>query len=74
LAAAAEVLKNAAKPSGARELIAAMAKQRLWISSAGTTPHATLSAAIHREIAAKGKDARFVKADRGLFLSDTQGK
>jgi hypothetical protein len=54
----------------ARELITAMAEQGLWTSPAGKTPHATLYAAIHREIAAKGKDVRFVKAGRGLFASN----
>ena len=33
----------------------------------GATPHATLYAAMIREIKAKGKDARFEKADRGQF-------
>ena len=73
LDAAADVLKNAAKPMGAKELIAAMAEQGLWTSPAGKTPHATLYAAIHREIAAKGKNARFVKAGRGLFVSNMEG-
>ena len=39
---------------------------RLW-STGGKTPHATLYAAIIREIAKKGKDARFRKVDRGRF-------
>jgi hypothetical protein len=38
----------------------------LW-STSGKTPHATLYAAIIREIADKGKDARFEKVDRGQF-------
>jgi len=48
-------------------MIAAMAEQGLWTSPAGKTPHATLYAAILREIGAKGGKARFRKTDRGLF-------
>jgi hypothetical protein len=39
-----------------------------WKTS-GKTPHATLYAAIIREIADKGKEARFCKAGRGLFTA-----
>ena len=67
LDAAAQVLAKAKKPMLAQELITAMAEQGLWTSPAGKTPHATLYAAMLREVAAKGKDARFVKTDRGLF-------
>lgn len=44
-----------------------------WTTS-GKTPHATLYAAMIREIAAKGKDARFRKSDRGLFVAASVGK
>ena len=67
LDAAAQVLAKAGKPMRAQELIAAMAEQGLWSSPAGKTPHATLYAAMLREITAKGKEARFTKVDRGLF-------
>ncbi len=67
LDAAAQVLSKTEKPMGARDLIAAMTERRLWSSPGGKTPHATLYAAIHREIAAKGDAARFKKVDRGLF-------
>ena len=67
LDAAATVLKKSGKPMRSRELITAMAKQGLWTSPGGKTPHATLYAAMIREIAAKGKDARFTKTERGLF-------
>jgi len=67
LDAAAEVLKKAGKPMRSQEMIAAMAEQGLWSSPAGKTPHATLYAAILREIGDKGGEARFRKADRGLF-------
>ncbi len=67
LDAAAEVLKKAGKPMRSQEMIAAMSEQGLWSSPAGKTPHATLYAAILREIGDKGSEARFRKADRGLF-------
>ena len=67
LDAAATILAKAGKPMRAKELIAAMAEQGLWTSPAGKTPHATLYAAMLREIAAKGGAARFTKVDRGMF-------
>ena len=67
LDAAAEVLKKAGEPMRSQEMIAAMAEQGLWTSPAGKTPHATLYAAILREIGAKGGEARFRKTDRGQF-------
>lgn len=67
LDAAARVLQAAGKPMRTRELIAAMAEQGLWTSPAGKTPHATLHAAMIREIKTKGKASRFVKTDRGQF-------
>jgi hypothetical protein len=65
--AAAAVLKKAGKPMRSQELIAAMGEQGLWTSPNGKTPHATLYAAMLREIGTKGKDARFRKVDRGQF-------
>ncbi len=70
LAAAAQVLSKEDKPMGAQELITAMAEQGLWKSPAGKTPHATLDAAMLREVAAKGTASRFRKVDRGLFASN----
>jgi hypothetical protein len=67
LDAAAVVLKNAGQPMRAQEMIAAMAEQGLWTSPGGKTPHATLYAAIIREITVKGSESRFRKTDRGLF-------
>jgi hypothetical protein len=64
--AAAQVLKAKGEPMQAKAMIEAMAEKKLWSSDAAT-PHATLYAAIIREIAAKGKDARFKKTDRGHF-------
>ena len=71
LDAAAQVLAGAGKPMRAQELIAAMAEQGLWKSPAGKTPHATLYAAMLREIGAKGDAARFRKVDRGMFALKT---
>ncbi|MGE0481261.1 MAG: winged helix-turn-helix domain-containing protein [Phycisphaerae bacterium] len=67
LDAAAEVLRKSSQPMRAQELIAAMAEQGLWTSPNGKTPHATLYAAMLREINDKGKDARFRKVERGQF-------
>ena len=67
LDAAAQVLASAGQRMNARDLITAMAGQGLWTSPGGQTPHATLYAAMLREIAAKGPAARFRKVDRGQF-------
>ena len=67
LDAAATVLKKAGKPMRSQELIDVMSAQGLWKSPGGKTAHATLYAAILREITAKGKAARFKKVDRGQF-------
>ena len=67
--AAAQVLAGAKEPMNCKEMIDAMAKQALWTSPGGKTPHATLYSAIIREIATKGKEARFVKKDRGQFAA-----
>ena len=67
LDAAAQVLKAKGEAMRATELIAAMAEKGLWTSPGGKTPHATLYAAIIREIGAKGKDARFRKVEAGKF-------
>jgi len=53
----------------AKEMIEAMAAKKLWTSPGGATPHATLYSSIIREIAAKGKEARFVKTERGKFAA-----
>jgi hypothetical protein len=65
--AAAKVLGETGQPMTAKELIEAMAAKGYWTSPHGLTPQATLFAAISREVSAKGKNARFVKAQRGKF-------
>ncbi|MCC7293572.1 MAG: winged helix-turn-helix domain-containing protein [Phycisphaerales bacterium] len=66
LDAAAKVLADAGQPMRARELVNTMIERGLW-KSGGKTPHATIYAAMIREIAAKKNAARFRKTDRGLF-------
>ena len=67
--AAAQVLASSKEPMNAKEMIEAMAAKALWTSPGGKTPHATLYSAIIREIALKGKEARFVKTERGKFAA-----
>jgi hypothetical protein len=69
LDAAAKVLASAKEPMTTKSLIEAMAEKKLWSSPNGQTPAATLYSAILREITVKGKEARFKKADRGLFAA-----
>ena len=65
LDAAATVLAKAREPMACKAIVeGAMA---LGWTTSGKTPHATLYAAMTREIATKGDDARFVKVDRGRF-------
>ena len=66
LDAAAKVLADNGKPMRSREIVDAMLAKKYW-STNGVTPHATIYAAIIREIAQKGKASRFRKTDRGLF-------
>ena len=64
---AAKVLADAKEPLQAKAITERVLAAG-WKTS-GKTPHATLYAAIIREIAKKGKDARFIKTDRGLFAA-----
>jgi hypothetical protein len=65
--AAAMVLAANEGPMTCQAMVSAMAEQGLWQSPGGKTPHATLYAAILREITTKGEQARFRKVDRGQF-------
>lgn len=69
LDAAAQVLAERGTPMRAKELIAEIEAKGLWRSPGGKTPEATLYAAIIREIAAKGKEARFKTEERGVFVA-----
>ncbi len=73
LDAAAKVLAESDRPLRAIDMVEVMHAKGLWTSPGGKTPEATLYAAVIREITAKGKDARFRKADRGLFLATGKG-
>ena len=68
---AAKVLAQAKEPLDAKD-IAERVIAAGW-KTKGATPQATIYAAIGREIAAKGKDARFRKTGRGLFTTSGKG-
>jgi len=72
LDAAVQVLAESGVPMTTKAMIEAMATQGLWTSPGGKTPHATLYAAILREIQTKGDAARFQKVDRGQFTTTRQ--
>jgi len=63
---AARILAKADEPMGCKAIVEQAIEQKLWTTT-GKTPHATLYAAIIREIQAKGDDARFEKVQRGRF-------
>ncbi len=67
LDAAAQVLARAKEPLDAKT-IAERAIAAGWKTN-GATPHATLYAAMIREIAARGKESRFAKVDKGRFTA-----
>jgi len=66
LDAAAKVLGETGRPMGCNEIVSIMLERGLWATQ-GKTPEATIYAAIIREIAVKGAEARFRKAERGKF-------
>ena len=66
LDAAARVLAELGQPLSCVEITKHMLEKGYW-HTAGKTPAATIYAAIIREIAGKGSDARFRKVDRGRF-------
>ena len=51
-----------------------MAERKLWSRPNGKTPHATLNAAMLREIGSKAGKARFKKTGRGLFAFNAETK
>ena len=67
LDAAFKVLGETAQPMTCQEMIEQMVAKGYWKSPKGRTPAATLYSAVLREIAAKGKESRFVKTERGKF-------
>jgi len=66
LDAAAKVLADADEPMSCKTIVERMLAKGLW-QTKGKTPASTIYAAISREIAAKGDDARFRKVARGQF-------
>ena len=66
LDAAAKVLSESKEPMGTKQIIEVAFAKKYWHSD-GKTPHATLYAAIIREIAVKQKESRFRKVGRGKF-------
>ena len=63
------MLADSKEPLNAKQMIEAMVAMGLWTSPGGKTPHATLYSAMLREIATKGKEARFKKSERGHFAA-----
>lgn len=68
LDAAAKVLAEAKEPMSAKQIVETALAKGLW-KTGGATPQATIYAAMIREIAAKGGDARFKKVVRGRFTA-----
>jgi hypothetical protein len=64
--AAVRVLADAGEPLSCTAMVEAMQAKGYWSSPGGKTPSQTLYSAILRDIR-KGKDARFVKENRGMF-------
>ena len=66
LDAAARVLQETGAAMSCQAMLEVMLAKGYW-STQGQTPAATIYSALVREIAGKGKQARFNKVDRGLF-------
>jgi hypothetical protein len=66
LTLAAGVLKDVKTPMDCKAIVEKVLAKGVW-QTKGKTPAATLYAAVIREIATKGKEARFHKTDRGMF-------
>ncbi len=70
LDAAAKVLQETEEVMTAKQMVEAAGAKGYWTSPGGKTPHATVYAAIIREIATKGGEARFRKTERGKFAAN----
>ncbi|MBI2191985.1 MAG: winged helix-turn-helix domain-containing protein [Planctomycetes bacterium] len=66
LDAAAKVLGDAGEALNCKVIVERTLEKGLW-KTGGKTPSATVYAAIIREIAKKGGESRFQKAERGMF-------
>ncbi len=67
--AAIRVLAEAKEPMNCAAMVEAMQAEGYWASPGGKTPQQTLYSSILREIANKGAESRFRKAERGKFAS-----
>jgi len=68
LDAAAAILAGAdGEALACKTIVERAADRKLWKTASGKTPANTLYSSILREINSKGKDSRFIKADRGKF-------
>jgi len=68
LDAAALVLEETGEPMNVKQIVDLAEQKGYWKSPGGKTPWATVYSAMIREIAKKGPDARFRKAERGRFV------
>lgn len=66
LDAAAKILADAGEALNCKTIVERAMEKGLW-KTGGKTPGATVYAAIIREIAKKGGESRFQKAERGMF-------
>lgn len=66
LDAAHKVLLESKVPMNATQIVERLLEDKLWKTS-GKTPHATIYAAMLREIQRMGDASRFRKAERGRF-------
>jgi len=67
LDAAAKVLEETGEPISVKQIVELAEQKGYWKSPGGKTPSATVYSAMIREIAKKGSEARFRKAERGRF-------
>ncbi len=70
LDAAAKVLEGSSEPMNVKQIVEAAESKGYWKSPGGKTPHATIFSAVIREIAKKGDQSRFRKAERGKFTAN----
>ena len=66
LDATAIVLRDSKKALSTREIIALVVERKLW-QPAGSTPHASLNAALNRDLQANETQSRFKKTERGKY-------
>ena len=67
LDAAAKVLAETGETMNVKQIVELAEQKGYWKSPGGKTPWATVYSAMIREIAKKGSDSRFRKAERGRF-------